>query len=170
MARRRGGGGRQERTKSPASSGGVHPVGAQRSGAPGPAQRAGLHPVAAGLQGRDAPRHPGAEADTAAHPKRGDNRRAAESGPTGPGNKAGPSVSDRTGHADETASPARLQRSGRRARSGRDGLRRQQQRLSKFIFRAQASGRSPWRQHGQIRPLALFLALLTATADQQISH
>jgi len=77
MARRRGGGGRQERTKSPASGGGVHRR-AQQRGAPGAAQRAGLHPVVAGLQGRDAPRHPGAEADAAAQPKRGDNRRAAK--------------------------------------------------------------------------------------------
>jgi len=107
MARRRGGGGRQERTKSPAAGGGVHPAGAQRSGAPGSAQRAGLHPVAAGLQGRDAPRHLGAEADTAAQPKRGDNRRGATGGPTGPAKLAGPSVSDRTGSADETAAPAR---------------------------------------------------------------
>jgi len=38
--------------------------------------------------------------------------------------KAGPSVSDRASTADETAQPARLERSGRRARSGRDGLRR----------------------------------------------
>jgi len=124
MARRRGGGGRQERTKSPASGGGVHPAGAQQRGAPGAAQRAGLHPVAAGLQGRDAPRHPGAEADAAAHPKRGDDRRGAEGGPTGPAKLAGPHVSDPTGSADETAAPARLERSGRRARSGRDGVRR----------------------------------------------
>jgi len=121
MARRRGGGGRQERTDSPASSGGVHRR-AQQRGAPGPAQRAGLHPVAAGLQGRDAPRHPGAEPDAAAHKLRGDNRRAAIGGPTGPARLAGPRVSDRTGSADETAPPARLERSGRRARSGRDGL------------------------------------------------
>jgi hypothetical protein len=37
---------------------------------------------------------------------------------------AGPKVSDRPGHADETAPPARLERSERRARSGREGLRR----------------------------------------------
>ncbi len=73
---------------------------AQQRGAPGAAQRAGLHPVAAGLQGRDAPRHRGAEANTAAHPKRGDIRREATGGPTGPASKAGPSVSDRVGHAN----------------------------------------------------------------------
>ncbi len=106
MARRRGGGGRQERTDSPASSGGVHRR-AQRSGAPGPAQRAGLHPVAAGLQGRGAPRHPGAEAETAAHKRRGDDRRAATGGAKGPASRAGRSVSDRTGFADEMAEPAR---------------------------------------------------------------
>jgi len=121
MARRRGGGGRQERTDSPASGGGVHRR-AQQRGAPGAAQRAGLYPVAAGLQGRDAPRHRGAEAEAAAHPKRGDNRRGDRGGSTGAASMAGPSVSDRTGHADETAPPARLERSGRRARSGRDGL------------------------------------------------
>jgi len=121
MARRRGGGGRQERTDSPAVSGGVHRR-AQQRGAPGAAQRAGLHPVAAGLQGRDAPRHLGAEADAAAHKMRGDNRRGATGGPTGAASKAGPGVSDRTGYADKTAPPARLERSGRRARSGRDGL------------------------------------------------
>jgi hypothetical protein len=138
MARRRGGGGRQERTKSPASGGGVHRR-AQQRGAPGAAQRAGLHPDAAGLQGRDAPRHPGAEADAAAQPKCGDNRRAAKGGPTGPASRAGPSVSDRTDTADETAAPARLERSGRRARSGRDGLRRKTAQRSKFVYPILAS-------------------------------
>ena len=113
MARRRGGGGRQERTDSPAAGGGVHRR-AQQRGAPGAAQRAGLHPVAAGLQGRDAPRHPGAEADAAAHPKRGDDRRAATGGLTGPASKAGHRVSDRTGFADETAEPARWEHNGTR--------------------------------------------------------
>jgi len=170
MARRRGGGGRQERTNSPASGGGVHPPGAQQRGAPGAAQRAGLHPVAAGLQGRDAPRHSGAEADAAAHPKRGDNWRGAKSGPTGPASKAGPRVSDRTGSADETAAPARLERSGRRARSGRDGLRHNLHEPQNFFF-------APWGRIGhpginwrKIGVLALFSALLTPTVDQQISR
>ncbi|MET3473711.1 hypothetical protein ABIC78_004266 [Novosphingobium sp. 1529] len=111
MARRRGGGGRQERTKSPASGGGVHRR-AQRSGAPGAAQRAGLHPVAAGLQGRDAPRHPGAEANAAAHPKRGDNRRAATGGPTGAASKGRAKCQRSCRHCrrDGTAGSAEAQR------------------------------------------------------------
>jgi hypothetical protein len=169
MARRRGGGGRQERTDSPASGGGVHRR-AQQRGAPGPAQRAGLHPVAAGLQGRDAPRHPGAEAKAAAHPKRGDNWREATGGPTGPASKAGPSVSDRTGHADETAQPARLERSGRRARSDRDGLRHNLHEPQNFFFvRWGKIGHHgvKWRKIGAFAP---FSALLTPNADQQISQ
>jgi hypothetical protein len=170
MARRRGGGGRQERTDSPASGGGVHPAGAQQRGAPGAAQRAGLHPVGAGLQGRDAPRHRGAEADAAAHPKRGDNWRGATGGPTGPASWTGPRVSDRTGHADETAQLARLERSGRRARSGRDGLRHNLHDHQIFFFAAWGKIGHPgvnWRKIGALTP---FSALLTPTSDQQISQ
>jgi len=169
MARRRGGGGRQERTDSPASGGGVHRR-AQQRGAPGPAQRAGLHPVAAGLQGRDAPRHLGAEPDAAAHPKRGDNWRGATGGPTGPASWTGPRVSDRTGHADETAQLARLERSGRRARSGRDGLRHNLHDHQIFFFAAWGKIGHPgvnWRKIGALAP---FSAFLTPTADRQISQ
>jgi hypothetical protein len=169
MARRRGGGGRQERTKSPASGGGVHRR-AQQRGAPGPAQRAGLHPVAAGLQGRDAPRHPGAEADTAAHPKRGDNRRGAKGGPTGPARPAGLRVSDHTGSADETAPPARLERSGRRARSGRDGLRHNLHDHQNFFFAAWGKIGHHGVNWPKISALAPFSALLTAAVDRQISQ
>ena len=124
MSRRRGGGGRQERTDSPASSGGVHPKERNIVEHPDPRSGPGCTPSQRGYRAVTPPVTYGAEADAAAHPKRGDNWRGAEGGPTGPVSMAGPCVSDRTGYADETEESARLERSGRRARSGRDGLRR----------------------------------------------
>ena len=136
MARRRGGGGRQERTDSPASSGGVHPKERNIVEHPDPRSGPGCTPSQRGYRAVTPPVTYGAEADAAAHPKRGDNRREATGGPTGPARTVGPGVSDRTGYADETAQPARLERSGRRARSGRDALRNNLHDPQNFFFAA----------------------------------
>ncbi|WP_237714088.1 hypothetical protein, partial [Novosphingobium sp. Rr 2-17] len=66
--RRQGGGGRQERTNSPADQGGVHPQ--DRNEVEDPASAAGgLRPGAAGLPGSDAPRHLDAARPNAAAPR-----------------------------------------------------------------------------------------------------
>jgi len=91
---------------------------------PEPRSGPGCTPSRRGYRAVTPPVTYGAEADAAAQPKRGDNRRGARGGPIGPAKPAGPSVSDRTGSADETAAPARLECSGRRARSGQNGLGR----------------------------------------------
>jgi len=81
-----------------------------------------LRAAEAGLTGSDAPRHLDAEGSTPPCHQRGDRQRDANSIPTGP-LRAGRNASrDRHGHADETLQAARLERSGSRARSGRDGL------------------------------------------------
>jgi len=68
--RRQGGGGRQERTKSPAGQRRGAPEGLKRSGGPG-SEADELRAAEAGLQGSDAPRHLGAEATPPRH-QRGD--------------------------------------------------------------------------------------------------
>jgi len=82
----------------------------------------GLRAAEAGLQGRDAPRHLDAEGTTPPRQTRGDRQRDANSIPTGPLSAGRNASYDRHGHADETPRAARLERSGSRARSGRDGL------------------------------------------------
>ncbi|MCW1985400.1 UNVERIFIED_ORG: hypothetical protein M2348_001132 [Sphingomonas sp. R1F5B] len=70
---------------------------------PEPRSGPGCTPSRRGYRAVTPPVTYGAEADAAAQPKRGDNRRGATGGTTGTASRAGPSVSDRTGSADATA-------------------------------------------------------------------
>ena len=86
--RRQGGGGRQERTKSPADQRRGAPEGAERREAPG-SEADGLCAAEAGLKGCDAPRHLDAEGPTPPRHERGDREWGANSIPTGPLGRAG---------------------------------------------------------------------------------
>jgi hypothetical protein len=161
MARRLGGGGRQERTDSPAVSGGVHPKERNSVEHPEPRSGPGCTPSRRGYRAvtppvtsepRQIPPRTRSAATTGGQPQADRQGRPARPGQV--------SVIVPVGRRDGSTGSAGAQRKESAIRPRRPET--QSARPSNFLFRTLASDRTPWGQMAQKRRIGTVFGTLDA--------